>query len=377
MKIRELSIDGFERVVFGESAESGLRAFVVVHNTELGAALGGLRMWSYPSEEEALTDACRLAEGMTYKNAAAGFNLGGGKAVVLRNPSELKTSQVLRDFGHLVNHLGGSYVTAEDVGTCLDDLVVVRQVTPHVVGLPLSMGSSGDPAPWTALGVECALRACAQECFGTEELSRFHFVVQGAGAVGSALISSLASRDARCTISDVVPERLSQFCHLSTVKQVSPEAVYDVDCDFFVPCALGGSLNDETIPRLRCRAIAGSANNQLAHQRHAASLQARGILYAPDFIVSSGGVANVSVELMPKGYDPTLAKERVTSIGPRLQGVFREAKALGVTPTEAAQALALARFGSDSKRGRDRTPCDSFGRFDRMESEFRSNVPVV
>ncbi|WP_027718853.1 Glu/Leu/Phe/Val dehydrogenase dimerization domain-containing protein [Desulfovirgula thermocuniculi] len=341
----------YEQVVFCQDREAGLRAIIAIHSTALGPALGGVRMWPYGSEEEALFDVLRLARGMTYKNALAGLSLGGGKAVILGDPSRDKGEALLRAFGRFVDSLGGRYITAEDVGTSQQDMDVIRQVTRHVVGVS---GGSGDPSPFTALGVFYGMKAAAKRVFGRESLAGLHVVVQGVGNVGLNLCRLLAREGARLTISDINTRALTRAMAELKANVVPPEEVYGVECDIFSPCALGGVVNDKTLPLLRCRIIAGAANNVLLEERHGEALHAKGILYVPDYVINAGGVINVAEEL--QGYQRRRVEEKVARIYHTVERVLELAAREGIPPFKAAdrlteERLLAARQKSQRQRG--------------------------
>ncbi|HEY8450462.1 MAG TPA: Glu/Leu/Phe/Val dehydrogenase dimerization domain-containing protein [Bacillota bacterium] len=332
---------GHEQIVFCHDAPSGLRAIIAIHDTTLGPALGGCRMWPYASEEEALVDVLRLARGMTYKNSAMGLNFGGGKAVILADPRRDKTEELFRAFGRFVESLGGRYITAEDVGTDEHDLTFVAQETDYVVGLP---ERSGDPSPATAFGVFRGIKACLRQAYGDESLHGRTVAVQGVGHVGYHLCRYLREAGARLLVSDIFADRVERAVADFGAQPVAPDDVYDVECDVFSPCALGAILNDQTIPRLRCRIVAGSANNQLAEPRHARALAERGILYAPDYVINGGGVINVSEEYHPSGYNRDRAYSKVGRIYDKLLEIFAISQREGVTTAEAADRLAERRI---------------------------------
>lgn len=335
---------GHEMVVLGTDPETGLRAIVAIHSTALGPALGGTRMYPYPSEEEALRDALRLSEGMSLKSAAAGLDLGGGKAVIIGDPARDKTRALLREYGRLVHRLAGAYITAEDVGTTADDMLAVAETTGWVSGLPRSVGGSGDPSPLTARGVVAAMRAVATHLWGSADLADRRVAIQGVGKVGAELARMLAEAGARLLVSDVDEEAARRIAAETGGSWLEPDAVMGAECDFLAPCALGGVLNDATIPTLGCAAVVGSANNQLAEHRHALMLAGRGILYAPDFVVNAGGVINISVEFGVNGYEPDVARCRVDAIESQMSSILVEAGARGITPTEAATEIAQERI---------------------------------
>jgi leucine dehydrogenase len=332
---------GHEEVVFWYDRTTGLRAIVAIHDTSMGPALGGCRMWQYPSEEDALTDALRLSRGMTFKNAAMGLDLGGGKSVIWADADTPKSEAMLRSFGRLVESLGGRYITAEDVGINADDIATVARETQFVGGLK---ETSGDPSPATALGVLEGMKACLKSVYGTESLVGRHVAIQGLGHVGEVLAHMLHDEGARLTVTDISEAKARQVAADVDADYVAPDDIYDVACDVFAPCALGAIVNDETIPRLQCRIVAGSANNQLKEPRHGDALLARGILYAPDFVINGGGVVNVADELHPDGYHHDRAYQRVARIGQQVAEVIRIAEREHIPTYEAADRLAMARL---------------------------------
>jgi leucine dehydrogenase len=344
MKIRDIDVDGYEKVVVAQDPDSGLHAIIAVHDTTLGPALGGLRMWNYGSEEEALRDVLRLSRGMTYKSACADTSLGGGKAVIIGDSKTQKSEALFRAMGRFVDTLGGKYVTAEDVGIGIQELEWLREETPHVTGLSRRSGSSGNPSPFTARGVMRGLRACAEEAFGTSRLDNFHYAVQGLGNVGGDVVLGLSMLGALISVTDLSEERLERFAAFPGVNVVGADEIYDVDCDFFVPSALGGVINDDTVPRLKCKVVAGCSNNQLLEPRHGEMLAERGILYAPDYVINAGGIINVSIEVGPGGYDERRAVEKIENIYTALKEIFATARRDGITPELAADRVAEHRL---------------------------------
>jgi leucine dehydrogenase len=337
----------YEEVVFFHDPPTGLRAIVAIHSTALGPALGGTRFYPFPSEDAALRDVLRLAKGMTYKAAAAGLDLGGGKAVIIGDPRRDKSEEMLRAYGRFIESLGGRYITAEDVGTGRDDMDLIRRETRWVTGISERLGGSGDPSPVTSYGVFQGLRACAEEALGTASLEGVHVVVQGVGKVGYHLVEHLAEHGARVTVADVDVDAVARAVKSFGVDTVETEKAHAVACDIFSPCALGASIREETIGDLRCRVVAGAANNQLERPEHAGRLHEIGILYAPDFVINAGGLINVADELI--GYDRERAMKRVEDVYRNLREVFRRARADGITPAEAASRLAEDRIRSVSR----------------------------
>jgi len=334
--------EDYEQVVFNHDRSSGLRAIIAIHSTALGPALGGTRFWRFESEEAALTDALRLAKAMTYKNAAAGLDLGGGKAVILAESMGPKSEELLRAYGRFIDTLGGRYITAEDVGTSGEDMDMIHRETRWVTGISPAYGGSGDPSPATAYGVMQGLRAVATELWDDPSLAGRRFAVQGVGKVGYALVRHLIEAGAEAVVADVHPEHAERAAADFGVEVVDPVKIHAIACDVFVPCALGGVLNDETIPELRCAAVAGAANNQLLMPAHADVLHEAGILYAPDFIINAGGVINVADEL--NGYDERRARLRIEGIFGNVRRVLETARKEGITPARAASRVAEERI---------------------------------
>ncbi|HZM30239.1 MAG TPA: Glu/Leu/Phe/Val dehydrogenase dimerization domain-containing protein [Acidimicrobiales bacterium] len=342
-----LTADGFEQVAYCHDPASGLRAIVAIHSTALGPGLGGTRFYPYASEEEALVDVCRLAKGMTYKHAACGNDLGGGKAVILGEPAQLRSEALFRAYGRFVEGLSGRYLTAEDVGTTQADMDLVRRETRHVTGVSESLGGSGDPSPATAWGVLWAMKAVAERLWGSASLSGRHVCISGVGKVGAALAEHLAAEGAKLTVADVRADAIDAVVARDGAVAVAPEAAHTVACDIFSPCALGAALNATTIPELRCDAVVGSANNQLAAPADAERLRHRGIVYAPDFVANAGGVINIAEE--PHGYDRQRAYDRIRTIHDTMLRVFDRAEADGTTTAAAADRLAEERIASVSR----------------------------
>jgi leucine dehydrogenase len=318
---------------------------VAVHSTALGPALGGCRMWAYDDARAAMRDVLRLSRAMTFKAAVAGLPLGGGKGVIMLRPDETvltreRREAVLQDFGDTVDALGGDYLTAEDVGTSEPDMEVIAGRTQHVTGLA---SGSGDPSPWTAIGCEVALRATAERAFGTDDLSGRRVAVIGLGSVGGRLAELLHEGGAELVVADVDQSKRELAQRLGA-EWTDPLSALTADVDIVAPCALGGMLNDDTVPALRCKAIAGAANNQLADDSLDAALSARGILWAPDFVCNAGGIINICVELEPEGYDTGRADTRVRAVGDTLRTIFDSAAASGATPLEAALELGRERL---------------------------------
>ncbi|MGQ0519677.1 MAG: Glu/Leu/Phe/Val family dehydrogenase [Actinomycetota bacterium] len=334
--------EDYEQVVFCHDRPSGLRAIIAIHSTRLGPSLGGTRFHPYATEDEALEDVLRLARGMTYKSAVAGLDLGGGKAVVIGDPRTARTEPLLRAYGRFVDSLGGRYITAEDVGTTQADMDLILRETPFVTGVSRSLGGSGDPSAATAQGVLYAMGAVARHLWGETALEGRTVVVSGVGKVGYNLVRHLVEERAVVTVADVVPAAVDRAALELGVEVVPPEKAHAIDCDIFSPCALGGILSAATIPELRCAAVVGSANNQLAEPGCAHLLEEAGILYAPDYVVNSGGIINVAEEL--KGYDRDRADGEIRRIFDTTAAVLATAGAEGITTAEAADRVAERRL---------------------------------
>lgn len=333
---------GHEELVFWRDRVTGLRAIVAIHDTTLGPALGGTRMLPYPSEAAAVEDVLRLARAMTLKNAAAGLDVGGGKAVIIGDPARDKSEALFRAYGRLIETLGGRYVTTTDVGTTTADLDIIRRETRFVTGVSPALGGGGDTSILTGLTVYLGMRAAAYEAFGRDDLGKRTVLVQGAGKVGWQLMKRLRAENAVLIVCDVDGERARRAGAEFNARVIDPEAAWDTPCDIFSPNALGAVLNEETIPRLRCRIVCGGANNQLATEHDAVLLQQRDILYAPDFIVNCGGVINAAEEL--HGYSAERATARAQQVYETTRRIFAMARAQGVTTEEAALRYAEERI---------------------------------
>lgn len=313
--------DDHEQIVFCSDAASGLKAIICIHSTALGPAVGGCRMWEYNTDEGALVDALRLSRGMTYKNAMAGLPFGGGKSVIIGNPKTLKSEALFRAFGKFVHSISGRYVTAEDVGTSPADIAIVHKETPYVLGLE---GKSGDPSPMTAYGVYKGIKAAVKFKLGRDSLDGVKIAVQGLGHVGYYLCKHLADEGAKLFVTDINKESIEKVVAEFKATAVDVNAIYTQDVDVYAPCALGATVNDETLPRLKCSIIAGAANNVLAEDRHGVALMNRGILYAPDYVINAGGIINVSFE---NNYSKEAAMKKTENIYNTLMNVFERAKA--------------------------------------------------
>jgi leucine dehydrogenase len=332
----------YEQLVFCQDKQSGLKAIIAIHDTTLGPALGGTRMWTYASEEDAIEDALRLAKGMTYKNAAAGLNLGGGKTVIIGDPRKDKNEEMFRAFGRFIQGLNGRYITAEDVGTTVADMDIIHEETDFVTGISPAFGSSGNPSPVTAFGVYRGMKAAAKEAFGSDSLEGKIIAVQGVGNVAYTLCKYLHEEGANLIVTDINKEAVDRAVRDFGAKAVDPNDIYGVDCDIYAPCALGATVNDETIPQLKAKVIAGSANNQLKEPRHGDTIHELGIVYAPDYVINAGGVINVADELY--GYNQDRALKKVESIYDTIAKVIEIAKRDGIPTYQAADRLAEERI---------------------------------
>ena len=332
----------YEQLVLCQDKESGLKAIICIHDTTLGPALGGMRMWTYASEDEAIEDALRLGRGMTYKNAAAGLNLGGGKTVVIGDPRKDKNEAMFRALGRFIQGLNGRYITAEDVGTTVEDMDIIHEETRFVTGVSPAFGSSGNPSPVTAYGVYRGMKAAAKEAFGDDSLKGKVVAVQGVGHVAYELCKHLHNEGAKLIVTDINKENADRAVQEFGAEAVHPDKIYDVECDIFAPCALGAIINDETIERLKCKVVAGSANNQLKEERHGKMLEEKGIVYAPDYVINAGGVINVADELL--GYNRDRAMKKVEGIYDNILKVFEIAKRDEIPSYLAADRMAEERI---------------------------------
>ncbi|UCD56906.1 MAG: Glu/Leu/Phe/Val dehydrogenase [Candidatus Hydrogenedentota bacterium] len=332
----------YEELIFFQDRSTGLQAIVAIHNTALGPALGGCRFWHYTSERAAIDDVLRLARGMTYKASVAGLNLGGGKSVIIGNPKTHKTEALLRAFGRFIHTLRGRYIVAEDVGTSTEDMRIIHKETKYVVGLETTRGGSGDPSPVTAYGVLHGMKACARAVFGTGNLGGLTVAIQGAGNVGYHLAKYLAKEGARIMITDIYKNKARRVVDEFGAQYVNPDKIYSVKCDILSPCALGGILDDKSIRRLKCRIVAGSANNQLKSDRHGDKVERRGILYAPDYVINAGGLINVAEEL--RGYDRSRALRKAAGIYNAVARVIRIANKEEMPTHLAADKMAERRI---------------------------------
>lgn len=337
----------YEQLVFCQDKSSGLKAIIAIHDTTLGPALGGTRMWTYASEENAIEDALRLARGMTYKNAAAGLNLGGGKTVIIGDPFKDKNEELFRALGRFIQSLNGRYITAEDVGTTVNDMDIIHEETNYVTGISPTFGSSGNPSPVTAYGVYRGMKAAAKEAFGTESLEGRKIAVQGLGNVAYTLCKYLHDEGAELIVTDINRLAIMRVVNEFGAIAVEPNEIYVQDVDIFSPCALGAIINDTTIPMLKAKVIAGSANNQLAESRHGDKLHELGIVYAPDYVINAGGVINVADELY--GYNRERAMKRVETIYDSIAKIFEISKRDNIPTYLAANHLAEERIARVTK----------------------------
>ncbi|GAB3052314.1 Glu/Leu/Phe/Val family dehydrogenase [Virgibacillus ainsalahensis] len=337
----------YEQMVICQDKNSGLKAIIAIHDTTLGPALGGTRMWTYDTEEEAIEDALRLAKGMTYKNAAAGLNLGGGKTVIMGDPKKDKNPEMFRAFGRYIQGLNGRYITAEDVGTTVNDMGLIHMETDFVTGVSADSGSSGDPSPVTAYGVYRGMKAAAKEAYGDDSLEGKTIAIQGVGSVAYKLCEYLNQEGANLIVSDINKEAVNRAVEAFGAKACEPDAIYDVDCDIYSPCALGATINHDTISRLKAKVIAGSANNQLKSSEHGDIIHEKGIVYAPDYVINSGGVINVADEL--DGYNQERAMRKVETIYDSLNRVFEISRRDQIPSYVAANRMAEERIESVRK----------------------------
>ncbi len=344
----QLSFNDHEQIVFCQDKDTGLKAIIGVHNTILGPALGGTRMYNYSTEWDALNDVLRLSRGMTYKAAITGLNLGGGKAVIIGDPKVDKTPELMRRFGKFVDTLGGKYYTAEDVGMETSDMDTVREVTPYVTGISESKGGAGNPSPVTAYGVYMGMKASAKFTYGSDELSGKKILVEGIGHVGEELVRLITEEGAKVVISDINEERLNQVHKKYGAEIYRGADVYTEQADIYAPCALGATVNNDTINKLRVKIIAGAANNQLADENiHGAALQEKGIVYAPDFLINAGGIINVFAEIEGYGRDQIITKTE--NIYNTTLDILHKAKATGLTTNESALSIAEERITNRKK----------------------------
>jgi len=334
---------GHEQVVFCNDSETGLKAIIAIHDTTLGPALGGTRMWKYTNEADALHDVLRLSRGMTYKAAISGLKLGGGKAVIIGDSTIDKTEALMKKFGEYVNSLGGRYITAEDVGMSTKDMKYVREMTKYVTGIPESMGGSGDPSPVTAYGVYWGMKAATKFKWGSDSLKEKSILVQGVGHVGENLVRYASEEGAKVFITDINEDKLIQVSEKFGSEIVLGESIYDMDIDIYAPCALGSTLNTNTINRLNCGVIAGAANNQLEDEKlHGEMIKQKGIVYAPDFLINAGGLINVYSEI--NGYDREKSLSKTKKIYDTTLEILSKAEIEDITTHNAAFEISVQRI---------------------------------
>ncbi|MFD6440003.1 branched-chain amino acid dehydrogenase [Peribacillus sp. NPDC060186] len=332
----------YEQLLFCQDKQSGLKAIIAIHDTTLGPALGGTRMWTYASEEDAIEDALRLSKGMTYKNAAAGLNLGGGKTVIIGDPRKDKNEEMFRAFGRYIQGLNGRYITAEDVGTTVEDMDLIHEETDFVTGISPAFGSSGNPSPVTAYGVYRGMKAAAKEAFGTDSLEGRVVAVQGVGNVAYNLCRHLHEEGAKLIVTDINKESVARAVESFGATAVNPDEIYGVQCDIYAPCALGAVINDQTIDKIKARVIAGAANNQLKEPVHGDQIHEKGIVYAPDYVINAGGVINVADELL--GYNRERALKKVETVYDTIARVIEIAKRDNIPTYKAADRMAEERI---------------------------------
>lgn len=336
---------GHEEVVFFSDPSCGLKAIVAIHNTTLGPALGGTRMWPYASEEDAVKDVLRLSKGMTYKASVSGLNLGGGKAVIIGDPKLDKSEALFRSYGRFLESLNGRYITAEDVNISVQNIEHIFQETNNVVGVAQIHGGSGDPAPYTALGVYRGMQASCKKVFDNSSLAGRSVAVQGVGAVGFYLLEILDKEGAKIIFTDINEDNINRIKEsFPRAEFVPADQIYDVECDIYAPCALGATVNDTTVSKLKCKIVCGSANNQLAEDRHGEELKNRGILYAPDYLINAGGLMNVSIEY--EGWTDEKSKRMVNTIYDRTLEIYKISDSQNISTNKAANVLAEMRLSS-------------------------------
>ncbi len=344
MLFETLATTGHEEVIFCHNKDAGLKAIIAIHNTVLGPALGGLRMWPYRTEQDALDDVLRLSKGMTYKAAVAGLNLGGGKSVIIGDPSKDKSEALFRALGRFVNSLNGRYITAEDVGIDVNDMEYVLKETEFVTGVHQVHGGSGDPSPFTAYGTLQGLLASLSHKFGDEDVGKYSFAVQGVGHVGFEFVKLLREHGAKVFVTDMNQVAVQRCVDEYGCEAVGLDDIYDCDVDVYSPCALGSTVNEQTLPRLKAKVICGAANNQLATDEIGYEVEKRGILYAPDYAVNAGGLMNVSIEF--DGYNRERAMRMMRTIYYNLGKIFQISRRDGIPTFKAADTMAEERIAS-------------------------------
>ncbi len=339
-----LSAEGFREVVFCNDNDAGLRAIIAIHDTTLGPALGGVRMRPFATEEEALVDVLRLARGMTYKAAISGVDLGGGKSVIIGDSRTAKSEVLLEAMGRFIHDMGGRYIAGQDIGTDSHDMAVIRRETPHVACVPKDAGGAGDPSFATAFGVTAGIRAVLKVTTGDDALSGRHVAIQGVGHVGYFVAKYCHEAGAKLTVTDVARDTVQRAANEFSATVIPPEEIYQVDCDIFAPCSVGAVVNDATIPRLRCKGIAGAANNVLAEPRHGYALMEREIVYGPDYLVNSGGLIRCQEEVRGGEVDDEKVLAKVSRIYDQTLEVIRTAEEQGISPADAADRMAEERI---------------------------------
>lgn len=339
---------GHEEVIFISEPEVGLKAIIAIHDSTLGPALGGTRMWPYASEEEAIEDVLRLSRGMTYKAAVSGLNLGGGKAVIIGDPKSDKSEGLFRAYGRFIESLNGRYITAEDVNVTVEDIEHIYTETNYVCGVDKAHGGSGNPAPYTALGVFRGMEACVTKVYGTRSLQGKTVAIQGVGAVGYELAKLVHAHGGSIVYTDINEKNIERMKgEFASAQFVGSDEIFDVDCDIYAPCALGASVNDDTIGRLKCKIVCGAANNQLAEDRHGQELKDRGILYAPDYLINAGGLMNVSIEF--EGWSDHKSRRMIDTIYNTTLEIFKISDEQNIPVNQASDVLAEKRISDMSK----------------------------
>jgi leucine dehydrogenase len=344
----QLESFGHKKVVFCSDPETGLKAIIAIHDTTLGPALGGTRMWAYKTEADALHDVLRLSKSMTYKASIAGLNLGGGKAVIIGDSHKDKTEALLRKFGRFIKNLNGEFITAEEVGTNPRDMEYIRMETQYVTGVPETIGGTGDPSPITALGVFMGIKACVKELYGNDSLTGKSVIVQGIGHVGENLVKLLRDENAKVYASDINEERVGQVAKKYGAEAISNNTIFDIDADIYAPCALGATINTQTINKLKCSIIAGSANNQLEDEHiHGQMLLKKGVLFAPDYVINAGGIINCYSELM--GFSKKRTLQLTENIYEATRNVLKLSKTESISTIDAANKIAEKRIADIKK----------------------------
>jgi leucine dehydrogenase len=346
LNIKEISVQGYQKVIEATDPEVNLHCFVALHNCRLGPALGGTRIHAYANPQDALNDVLRLSKAMTYKSAIVENGLGGGKSVIIANPAKDKSEALLLSFAEVLNYLKGTYIAAEDIGTTTEDMVILKRKTQYVCALPLEK-SSGDPSRFTAWGVFQGMQAVSQKIWHTTSLRKKRIAIQGLGNVGSKLCNILFWEGAELILCDIDPEHVHKMCLLYGADAVDSKDFFSTKCDILAPCALGGVFNDHTIPLLTCRGIAGGANNQLLKSENGRQLMQRGILYAPDYIINSGGISNAAAEFDPEGYNPIRVRDKVNHIHDLLLEVFNRSERERKPPNQVADEIAEYNLSHD------------------------------